>query len=131
MTTFRAIWTDVPQLDVSGEDLHDVLARTEHEYEHLAGDPDDDVEYLTPELRWALGWNAPGVRRRLVLFRDGTVTGIHIDEVPAPALTADAEQRCRDADHPMASYSAEHDTSVCACGATWMPGYYRAEGVTS
>jgi hypothetical protein len=87
MTTYRAMWEDVPQLDVSGEDLLEVLRRTENDYEAFAFDPADDPDYLTPELRWALGWNTDGKRRRLVLFKDGTVTGVRIDEVPAAADT--------------------------------------------
>jgi len=121
MTTYRAMWEDVPQLDVSGEDLLEVLRRTENDYEAFAFDPADDPDYLTPELRWALGWNADGKRRRLVLFKDGTVTGVHIDEVPAD----NAARQCAEAGHPMAFYRPVRNDSVCECNQACELGDFR------
>lgn len=76
MSSYRAAWTDVPQLDVSGDDLFDVLARTEHEYAGMVGDPDDDADYVSPVLTWALGWDK--VRRVLRLCADGRITDVSV-----------------------------------------------------
>lgn len=79
MTTYRATWPDVPQLDVTGDELIDVLAQTCREYESLVGDPADDPDYVSPVMSWRLDWN--GDRRRLVLVAGGTGTGVRVEEV--------------------------------------------------
>jgi hypothetical protein len=125
MPTYRAIWPDVPQYTVSGEDPIDVLARAGVEFESFTSDPEDDPNHVSPVLTWVVGWD--GDKRVMRLRADGNATDVHVCEVAAPperhALT---RAECSAAGHPMAFYRPARNDSVCACNEAMKLGDYRA-----
>lgn len=49
-------------------------------YCYNAGDPDDNPDYVHPELSWTTGWNGY-IRNRLRLIANGKTTDVYVDEV--------------------------------------------------
>jgi hypothetical protein len=79
MPTYHATWTDVPQLDLSGSHLFTVMAEAQYEYEDLAGEPEDDPDYMSPDMLWRLV-RVTSQESYLGLYADGKSTGVRIYE---------------------------------------------------